>query len=485
MTSDNPGPLMAALNLAASGKPLGDTLRGHRIGVTGATTLADSLRCAAPATLHSLDLYDTGLTDAGAAALVQMLCQHDHATPKRIDLGANQLSVSPAALAPLLRARPSMSQDSSNDDFCVGGVEELRLARNAMDGGNCAALLNPLPADLGHLSLTCLALSFNALGSAGGRALGDCLSDGRLPALRSLQLCCCGLGSTGASSIAVGLRSARSLTHLDLCDNEVADVGAHALAAEMPHARLEELLLARNGLSDRSGQILATALGKRRKCSLRTLVLASNGLRDASAIAFANVLSAPRPRGNRSLAVLDLSANKMGMSAVVALGDTIVANSSLTVLNLARNERIDVESLAVLEGLLAYNRPQAAASRHMKQDALVAPNVHASQLATRAVQHLFTSELLNKGPRPFTGADAGGCDRWNGARQMRTHRSSAAAEALETVTRQSEEMAAARSALSAAQDNLSDASITVATLRLKEATLRRALHSVASGSSII
>lgn len=320
--------LTVALERAVRNEPIGDALRSSCIGPSGALALADTLRSAGRATLARLDLYGCALSDEGCEAMLHTLA--DRGACASLDLGANGAGKAAAtALAPLLRLRAGAEDEGGGGLAHGGGLVELRLARNELSGEALAAMLTPAAAPTAKLLLRCLALAFNPLGAAGGEAIGAALRAGRLGALSSLQLASCELGPTGVAGLARGLRDARSLVHLDLSDNRAADEGAAAVAAEAASSRIAELIFARNGCGDATGETFAAALQRERRCPLKLLCLASNRLRDRAATALAGALGAPAPRGNRSLEILDLSGNRLSAAAVLSLGDALVVNHSV------------------------------------------------------------------------------------------------------------------------------------------------------------
>ena len=345
-------------------------LRGRFIGPAGAVALSTALR--SNHALTTLDLYDTGLDDSSVDRLCHALLEHGLVTS--LDLGGNELTAGATrALAALPRKLPPHQVDAttaSDLDWAAEDEEvvekgydygppvcELRLSRNRLDGAACGALLSSGRRDV-MLALSSLALSLNPLGEDGGAAIGDAM--GHMPHLHTLQLHGCGMGPKGAQALASGLVKARLLSHLDLSDNALADEGAQAVAAELPHTHLEELLLSRNRIAALGAAALANALMRRRGNALRLLGLHGNKLRDTAAASLAEALGAPAARGNRSLETLDLSANKLGEEGALRLGDAIVTNPTLTSLDLRGNRRVDDGVITAIEGLLAHNRAGAA-----------------------------------------------------------------------------------------------------------------------------
>jgi hypothetical protein len=80
------------------------------------------------------------------------------------------------------------------------------------------------------------------IGPRGARALGEmlCVTMG----LKSLWIYGCNVGDEGAGHLALALRQNRTLSELTLGDNDIAHVGALALAAALPFNQCAKILLA-------------------------------------------------------------------------------------------------------------------------------------------------------------------------------------------------------------------------------------------------
>ena len=432
MATASPSDLMGMARAVVGNREPRLALRDTHLGHEGALALAEAL--SANTVLEDLDLYGCALGDVGAEALARALCAHGQCTA--VDLGANELGTL-EALAPLLHAE---QQAGWLRPHASSGILHLRLARNRLEGGACGALLSAAApaARAPALSLQSLALSFNPIGEEGAAHLGEALQ--RSPNLRTLQLHSCQLGAAGGAALAPALRDARALGHLDLSGNDLGDEGAKAIARHLPHARaIAELLLSHNRIGADGACGLAFALVRRAKCTLRALVLRGNPLGDAGAASLAESIGAPPPRGNRSLATLDLGGCRISTEGALAIGDALVANGALAHLALDGNERIDAPTRNAIAHLLGLN----ASNREMPPPA-VAPNAEARRHVRVDVQQLYTDAGAPP-PRTQGAALDARAERWAASVE-------ALAEAQEELTIAAAEVDALRHKVSALED---------------------------------
>ena len=331
--ASSPALLVTTLTRIAADEVDALSLRDATINASGGTALAQALK--GNRNLTSLDLYNSAIGEGGMEALA-IVMYDGQGRVTTLDVGSNELSLSGAmSLACLIRTErltgPTGQWSGEADDFGppMQVVHDLRLSRNYFDKQACEALVSAdLSAGLGReqpllLTLRSLALSFNPLGDGGARALGLALD--RCPELHTLQLCGCEIGEEGGEVLASRLHAARSLTHLDLGSNALADGGARALASALPHSRVAELLLSSNRVGDGGACALALSLIRRKNSQLRTLGLSNNVISDDGAAALAEAISAPPPQRCR-LETLSLRTNRLGPAAVAALGDAVVSN---------------------------------------------------------------------------------------------------------------------------------------------------------------
>jgi Ran GTPase-activating protein (RanGAP) involved in mRNA processing and transport len=118
----------------------------------------------------------------------------------------------------------------------------------------------------------------------------------------------------GARSLAVGLTSNQTLTHLNLDHNAIGANGAQALSRVVrSHATLRVLSLAHNRLGDLGVVMLVEAIGHP-ACPVRVLTLAGNTINDTGLQALASVWTM-----GSLLHELDLRDNLFGDLSVTAL----------------------------------------------------------------------------------------------------------------------------------------------------------------------
>ncbi|XP_059817733.1 ribonuclease inhibitor-like isoform X2 [Hypanus sabinus] len=130
-------------------------------------------------------------------------------------------------------------------------------------------------------SLTELDLRDNELGDSGVKLVSEAL---RNPGCKIQNLCLVSVGLTaaGVGHLASALSTNRPLMELDLGDNELGDSGVKLLSAALrkPECKIQKLVLSWTGLTDSGIEDLVSGLIA--KHSLRELELDSNNLTDRS-----------------------------------------------------------------------------------------------------------------------------------------------------------------------------------------------------------
>jgi hypothetical protein len=171
--------------------------------------------------------------------------------------------------------------------------------------------------------ITTLRLGGCPLGDA--NALADALAMN--DTITSLDLASCSLGAVGAATLARGLQTNRSLTHLGLSCNRITDgvidhmtTGAHGIASLLTHnSALKEVDLKHNSITSVGVSVIAHAL-----------------------------------RTNPALTSLDLGNNPID-DGVVALADALHSNSHLAWLHVEHAQSTTLVGLTALAGMLHSN----------------------------------------------------------------------------------------------------------------------------------
>eukprot|EP00741_Cyanophora_paradoxa_P021277 tig00021348_g20537.t1 len=159
---------------------------------------------------------------------------------------------------------------------------------------------------------------------------------------------------SGIQGLCGGLRAHRTLTRLDLANNELYDEGLQEVADVLANSRtlavlsLESTFLTNDGLRRLAGPLASHG-------SLRELVLCGNKFNDDGVQWVAQALEQ-----NAVLEVLDLSENRVGDRGAAALARALEQNRSLRRLALSKSiDRVKVES-AGCQALLRALRSNAA-----------------------------------------------------------------------------------------------------------------------------
>lgn len=179
--------------------------------------------------------------------------------------------------------------------------------------------------------LTILDLSYNSLSARGCASISRALSGSNLT---ELSLRGNAIGDVGALALADALLANRSIAKLDLSDNLIGEAGAGALASLLSKcAHLRTADFSWNAI--RLGGALALAAALKDSKVVR-LSLAWNGFGDRGGKAIAEALAA-----NRQLLSLDISKNNLREEAAAALAAALALNSTLRSLQLHGNPLSD------------------------------------------------------------------------------------------------------------------------------------------------
>ena len=300
-------------------------LGGNSIGDAGASSLSQALT--ANSSLTSLDLLWNRIGDAGASSLSQALTANSSLTS--LDLRGNRIGDAGASsLSQALTANSSLTS--------------LNLVSNSIGEAGASSLSQALTT---NSSLTSLDLGFNSIGEAGAFSLFQAIAANS--SLTSLGLSYNSIGEAGASSLSQALTANSSLTSLDLRGNRIGDADVSALSQALTaNSSLTGLYLGSNSIGDAGASSLSQALTA--NSSLASLDLGVNSIGDAGASSLAQALTV-----NSSLASLDLRGNGFGILGAVSLSQALTANSSLTILYLSDNNIGDTGAFSLSQALKA------------------------------------------------------------------------------------------------------------------------------------
>ncbi|XP_051063065.1 NACHT, LRR and PYD domains-containing protein 5 [Phodopus roborovskii] len=234
--------------------------------------------------------------------------------------------------------------DSLNSTKCV--LQRLILDSCDLTPVSCHVLASTL---LYNRTLTHLCLSNNSLRTEEVRHLCQFMRDSDC-ALQRLILNQCNLKGDAYGFLALMLFSNRKLTHLSLTMNPVEDGGMRLLcdAIKQPTCHLQELELVDCQLTEDCCADLASMITKNQH--LKSLDLGSNALGDGGVIALCKGLK----RSSNSLRRLGLEACGLTSNCCEELSLALSWNSSLTSLNLLKN---DFSTLGMLKLCSAFLHP--------------------------------------------------------------------------------------------------------------------------------
>ncbi|XP_051864843.1 NACHT, LRR and PYD domains-containing protein 3-like [Pristis pectinata] len=259
--------------------------------------------------LHKCQDLGLGINDLGDSGvkLVSAALRDPECKIQRLGLGWNRLTDSGAEdLASALSTNRSLTVlDLDSNELGDSGmklvsaalrdpeckIQELRLGRNRLTYSGCEDLASALST---NRSLTELELSENNLGDLGVNLVSAALRNPECK-IQKLWLGRTRLTDSGAKHLAAALSTNRSLTELELSGNKLEDSGVKLVSAALrdPECKIQELQLWGVGLTDFGAKDLASAL--RRNRSLTWLVLGSNSLTDRSVPALRRlILTLPR-----------------------------------------------------------------------------------------------------------------------------------------------------------------------------------------------
>jgi Ran GTPase-activating protein (RanGAP) involved in mRNA processing and transport len=234
----------------------------------GCVYLAEALK--KNTTVEELNLHHCGINAEGAAVLSAALdcCQ----SVKVVRLNWNNIgSMGVTHLVPLLKRNCAVTSfELSWNDIDYQGAESLAVAL----AGNC--------------SLTSLDLSNNYIGPQGACRLAEALI--RNDNLSKLCLKGNGIGGKGGRAIFRAVKEKRSLKHLDLSDNDLGDETVSVFANVLLENKSGLTAIDLSGNDIRSPGACQIALGLKNNKTLSHLNLSENNIDDSGGIELASVL---------------------------------------------------------------------------------------------------------------------------------------------------------------------------------------------------
>lgn len=209
-----------------------------------------------------------------------------------------------------------------------GGIKILRASDCVLGlERTCSGIADAIKC---NKSLTFIDLSQNNLGGSGGKSLGNALPMNET--LLVLDLSSNFLGPDGVAGLCKGLETNKTLTCLKLCNNMCVREGAEAISkALMCNKSLRELDLTNVSFTDVDMAALAKSLAANK--SLEVIRLCSNHFGPQDVSQFLESL-----KFNASLKELDLSSNRLRSKGIKMVAECLKVNKSITRLNLAYND---------------------------------------------------------------------------------------------------------------------------------------------------
>ncbi|XP_059817068.1 ribonuclease inhibitor-like isoform X7 [Hypanus sabinus] len=237
-------------------------LADNELGDSGVKLVFEALRNPG-CKIQKLCLESVGLTAAGVVDLTSALSTNCSLT--ELDLRDNELGDSGVKLVFEALRNPECKLQKLGLDFVgltAAGVVDLTSALST------------------NRSLTELDLANNELGDSGVKLVSEAL---RNPGCKIQKLCLgsVGLTAAGVVDLTSALSTNRSLTELDLANNELGDSGVKLVSEALrnPECKIQKLCLRSVGLTAAGVEDLTSALST--NCSLTELDLGYNKLGDS------------------------------------------------------------------------------------------------------------------------------------------------------------------------------------------------------------
>ncbi|XP_062895466.1 NACHT, LRR and PYD domains-containing protein 3-like [Mobula hypostoma] len=250
------------------------------------------------------------------------------------------------------------SQNRGLAQAALGSVETLSLSKMTLTPIDCAVLSHVIGLcdTIKHLNLwdcrihcegllrlgpglhKCqeLSLGGNTLGDSGVKLVSAALRNPECK-IQKLGLGYVGLTDSDAKDLSFALRTNRSLTELDLSDNELGDSGMKLVSAALriSESKIQKLWLWGVGLTHSGVEVLVSAVSTIR--SLMVLDLSDNKLGDSGVKLVSTALKNPECKIQKLL----LESVSLTDSAVDDLVSVLITIQSLTGLNMGSNSLTD------------------------------------------------------------------------------------------------------------------------------------------------
>ena len=264
----------------------------HRIGDTGATTLAKVMG------MEKLNISHCGIGEEGMVALSSAL--KTNTTLKCLNACWNRFGDEGAFhLAKALSHTSLQEIDISHCDIGEEGMVALSSALKT------------------NTTLKCLNACWNRFGDEGAFHLAKALSH---TSLQEIDISCCGIGEEGMVALSSALKTNTTLKCLNACESRFGDKGAFHLAEALSHTSLQEIDISYCGIGEKGMVALSSAL--KTNATLKQLDISGN---NSGVEGLSSALS-----NNTSLTHLKVSLGRINDHSRAALARAILQNTTLT-----------------------------------------------------------------------------------------------------------------------------------------------------------
>ena len=264
----------------------------HRIGDTGATTLAKVMG------MKKLNISYCGIGEEGMVALSSAL--KTNTTLKCLNACGNQFGDKGA-----FHLAEALSHTS---------LEEIDISHCGIGEEGMVALSSALNT---NTTLKCLNACKNDFGDKGAFHLAEALSH---TSLQEIDISHCGIGEEGMVALSSALKTSTTLKCLNACGSHFGDKGAFHLAEALSHTSLQEIDISHCGIGEEGMVALSSAL--KTNATLKQLDISGN---NSGGEGLSSALS-----NNTSLTHLKVSLGRISDHSRAALARAILQNKTLT-----------------------------------------------------------------------------------------------------------------------------------------------------------